>query len=93
MTESHSNTRLLTRAMLGRSVIAAFIVGGLAFGINHDPARLARRWDRAMWQQLGLSMIVPFVVSLASAVLTRREMLADRSGAPAPPTFDASSRR
>ena len=68
--------RLVTTSMLWRSVAASFIVGGLLFTINHDRSELVHQWTWPMWKQLGISMAIPFVVSLVAAILARREMLA-----------------
>ena len=64
--------------MWWRSVVASLVVGGLLFLINHDIATLLSPWTPSIWKRLALSMTVPFVVSLTSAVLTRRELLAAR---------------
>ena len=71
--------QLITRAMLRRSVITSFVVGSLLFTINHEFHVLVRPWGQNLWRQLGMSMVVPFVVSLTSAILTRREMRATAS--------------
>lgn len=89
--ESNSNTRLLTRAMFWRSVATSLVVGSVLFAINHEPTELAGDWTGAMWRQLGLSMLVPFAVSLTSAAMTRREILA--SGWTLRPARDSRSGR
>lgn len=66
---------LITRPMLRRSVITSFVVGALLFTINHEWRILLDPWPTLFWRQLGVSMVIPFVVSLTSAILTRREML------------------
>lgn len=73
--------RLVTRPMLKRSLATAVIVGGILFTINHELAALRQPWSALLWRQLGMSMVIPFVVSLTSAVLTRRELLASASAA------------
>ena len=76
---------LVTRPMLRRSVITSVVVGGILFTINHELRQLLVPWPALLWRQLGISMVIPFVVSLTSAVLTRRELRADgRSGRETP---------
>ena len=67
---------LVTRPMLRRSVITSVVVGGILFTINHEVRQLLVPWPALLWRQLGISMVIPFVVSLTSAVLTRRELRA-----------------
>ena len=73
---------LVTRPMMVRSVLTSVLVGGLLFAINHQRSALAPPWSPLLWRQLGMSMVVPFVVSLSSAVLTRRELI--RAGGATP---------
>ena len=65
---------LITKPMLRRSVITSFVVGSALFTVNHEWRLLVGPWPLFFWRQLGVSMVVPFVVSLTSAILTRREM-------------------
>lgn len=51
---------------------------------------LLHPWNGVLWRQLGLSMVIPFFVSLTSSVLTRRELLAGAS-AGTPRRADAPS--
>ena len=74
--------RLITRAMLVRSLVAAFVVGGILFVANHDGFALMHPWTLKMWKNFAFSLAVPFVVSLTSAVLTRRDLLAARQTEP-----------
>ena len=67
---------LITRPMLRRSVITSCVVGGILFTINHELRVLLHLWPATLWRQLGMSMVIPFIVSLTSAVLTRRELRA-----------------
>ena len=71
----------ITRPMLQRSLATAVIVGGILFTINHDMAVLRQSWTSVHWRQLGMSMVIPFVVSLTSSVLTLREFCGARGTA------------
>jgi hypothetical protein len=85
--------RLVTRAMLWRSVLAAVAVGGLLFLINRPSSSLLRPWSAAMWGQLAFSMLVPFVVSLASAIITRHELITKVGPVSPSAASDSASRR
>ena len=73
---SRFKSSFVTRPMLMRSLVTSGVVGGLLFTVNHEWRVLLDPWPAAFWRQLGISMIIPFIVSLTSAILTRREMLA-----------------
>ncbi len=68
-------TSLVTRPMLRRSLITSVVVGGILFTINHEWSALLSPWPPFFLRQLAFSLAIPFIVSLTSAVLTRREML------------------
>lgn len=65
--------QLVTRGMLVRSVVTAALVGILLFVINQG-RRVLEPWDVDLVARLGATTLVPFVVSLVAAVLTRREL-------------------
>ena len=90
MSQQFTVQSLITRPMLRRSLATAVIVGGILFAINHELPVLLHPWNGVLWRQLGLSMVIPFFVSLTSSVLTRRELLAGAS-AGTPRRADAPS--
>src|SRR6516165_3716526 len=61
-------------ATVRRACITAVIVGGVLIAINHGQAILASAVTRGRLIQMCLTVVVPYVVSTASSVSTRREL-------------------
>ena len=53
------------------------IVGAVLIAINHGPAILRGRVARSRLVQIVLTVLVPYTVSTASSVATRRELSRD----------------
>jgi hypothetical protein len=55
-----------------RGLIASAIVGTLLIAINHGSAILAGEVTKERWIRMGLTVVVPYVVSVVSSVATIR---------------------
>lgn len=82
----------VTAGMLRRSLLTALLVGLLLFAINQG-ARALGPWDLDLALRLVATMLVPFVVSLVSAVFTRRELERGRLGAAPASGWDTTRTR
>jgi len=60
------------RAIVGRALITAVVVGTLLTAINQGDALLGGRLEPDMAWRIGLTFVVPFFVSLVSSVQTIR---------------------
>ncbi len=68
-----------------RGLIASAIVGTLLITINHGSAILAGDVTKERWIRMGLTVVVPYVVSVVSAVSTIRPIrMRDAVGAARP---------
>ena len=61
-------------ATVRRALLTAVIVGTLLIAINHGPALISGELTRARLLQMGLTVLVPYLVSTVSSVSTRREL-------------------
>jgi len=66
-------------ATVRRALLTACIVGPVLIAINAGPAILAGRLTRTQVVQMGLTFLVPYLVSTVSSVATRREVNAGAS--------------
>lgn len=64
----------VTQGMLRRALSTASLVGGALFLVNSGDALLRDGMTGALALKLSVTLVVPFVVSLTSAVLTAREL-------------------
>ncbi|KAA0252315.1 hypothetical protein FBQ97_10600 [Acidobacteria bacterium ACD] len=62
-------------ATVRRAAVTAAVVGSVLVGINHGAAIARGEMTPARLLQAGLTVVVPYVVSTASSVSTRRELL------------------
>lgn len=71
--------------LLRRSLLTALLVGTLLFLGNQGRRAVDGPWTGELWARLAFTFAVPFLVSLVSGVITRRELEAERApGAPSP---------
>jgi hypothetical protein len=75
-----------------RAFLTALIVGMVLIVINHGSAIISHQLTRARLIQMGLTVLVPYVVSTVSSVATRRELGADKSEKKIPNARDATRR-
>ncbi|MBI2570349.1 MAG: nitrate/nitrite transporter NrtS [Candidatus Schekmanbacteria bacterium] len=73
--------RVVTRRMILRSVLTAVAVGGLLFAINSGAAVAREGMTSGLATKLLLTMLIPFLVSLSSAAITRHEMITQTAAA------------
>lgn len=64
----------VTPRMLRRAVITALLVGGVLFAVNSGDAVARQGLTAVLAAKLGVTMLIPFVVSLTSSAMTRREL-------------------
>ncbi len=57
-----------------RAAITALIVGSVLIAINHGPAIVRGQLSAFRGIQMGLTVLVPYIVSTVSSVATRREL-------------------
>ena len=62
-------------ATVRRALATAAIVGALLIAINHGDEIVQGEMTPARWMKVVLTFIVPYLVSTASSVATRRELL------------------
>jgi hypothetical protein len=55
-----------------RALAFAVVVGSVLIAINHGDALLAGEIDGTRWLKMGLTVLVPYVVSTWSSVLAMR---------------------
>ena len=79
-------------ATVRRACVTAVIVGGVLIAINHGQAILAGAVTRGRLLQMCLTVIVPYVVSTASSVSTRRELAGTSNPARNDPASGITSR-
>jgi len=75
--------RLAVRpSVVKRAIKYAVIVGVILIGINHLDAILKREVNRSRWLKMGLTVVVPYVVSTLSSVgaLRERELQGEKAG-------------
>lgn len=70
----------ITRGMLGRAVLTSLTVGGALFAINSGGALVQEGLTHMLLVKLTVTVMIPFAVSLTSAVLTARELATRVSG-------------
>ena len=63
------------RRVVRRALAFAVVVGSVLIAINHGDALLAGDIDGTRWFKMGLTLLVPYVVSTWSSVLAVRETL------------------
>ena len=61
-------------ATVRRALVTTLIVGVVLIAINHGAALLSGEFTRGRLAQMLLTLLVPYVVSTASSVSTRREL-------------------
>lgn len=62
----------LSPSIVRRGVKYAVGVGAILVAINHGDALLARQIEPARWLRIGLTVMVPYLVSTASSVAALR---------------------
>lgn len=67
-----------SRAVVRRALGFAVVVGAILIAINHGPAILAGEVDASRVFQMGLTVLVPYMVSTLSSVQAMRELGARR---------------
>ena len=67
-------------ATVRRALMTALIVGAVLTAINHGPAIVAGQLTRERAFQIVLTVLVPYLVSTTSSVLTHRELASNRGG-------------
>ena len=68
------------RAVVRRAAIYAFVVGTVLISINHGDAILRGQVDGLRMLKMGLTVMVPYLVSTFSAVGAMRQMRRGKSG-------------
>ena len=63
-----------TRSVVRRAAYSALIVGTILILINHSDALLRGELDAPRLFRMGLTVVVPYVVSTVSSVITIREL-------------------
>ncbi len=63
----------LTRAVVGRSVRAALVVGTLLTALNHGDLLLRGDAPPSLWWKVPLTYLVPFLVATYGALWAREE--------------------
>jgi hypothetical protein len=61
------------RSVLRRALISCVLVGVLLTAVNHGPQLARGELDAGLAAQVGLTMLVPFVVSVVSSVAAIRD--------------------
>jgi hypothetical protein len=61
------------RRVVRRALAFAVVVGSVLIAINHGDALFAGDIDGTRWLKMGLTLLVPYVVSTWSSVLAVRE--------------------
>lgn len=62
-----------TRSVVRRATCSAFIVGSILILINHSDALIRGELDTMRLFRIALTVIVPYVVSTVSSVITIQE--------------------
>ncbi len=68
------------RAVVRRALAFALIVGPVLVGINHADALVRGGVGARRWLQMGLTLLVPYVVSTVSSVLALRARRPAKAG-------------
>lgn len=68
--------RAVTWRMVRRSMLTALVVGGVLFAVNSADAVVRLGFTAGLVVKLGVTMLIPFIVSLSAAALTRLEVRA-----------------
>ncbi len=69
-----------SRAVVVRALGFAVVVGAILVAINHGAALLAGEVQGGRWFQIGLTVLVPYLVSTVSSVLALRDAGVDSGG-------------
>lgn len=73
MPEERSALRLaLDGAVVRRALLFAVVVGPILIAINHGDALLGGQLGAERWLKMGLTMMVPYLVSTVSSVAALR---------------------
>jgi hypothetical protein len=64
----------LQASVVRRAIAFAVIVGAVLIAINHGDALLAGDVSPVRWLKMGLTVIVPYLVSTVSSVLAVRSL-------------------
>jgi hypothetical protein len=73
MPEERSALRLaLDAAVMRRALLFAVIVGPILIAINHGDALIAGQIGGQRWLKMGLTLMVPYLVSTVSSVAALR---------------------
>jgi hypothetical protein len=62
-------------ATVRRATLTALVVGAILIAINHGDEIVRGEMTRTRWLKVLLTLIVPYLVSTASSVSTRKELL------------------
>ncbi len=76
----------LKPSVIKRALKYAFIVGAVLIAINHGDAVLRGDMPPTRWFRMGLTVLVPYVVSTLSSVGAMREI----GNKPSPPSVSTS---
>jgi hypothetical protein len=63
-----------SRSVVRRATISALVVGSILILINHFEALVSRQMGYTRLLQIALTMVVPYVVSTVSSVITIQEL-------------------
>jgi len=83
----------VTPRLVRRSLLTAVLVGGILFAVNSAEAVGQLGFTGALTLKLVVTMLIPFVVSLASAAAARLEMRAARDAGAGCAVGDAARQR
>ena len=61
------------RSVLRRALVSCVLVGVLLTAVNHGPQLARGEMDAGLAAQVGLTLLVPFVVSVVSSVAAIRD--------------------
>ena len=61
------------RSVLRRALVSCVLVGVLLTAVNHGPQLARGELDAGLAAQVGLTLLVPFVVSVVSSVAAIRD--------------------
>lgn len=64
----------LQKRVVKRACFYALIVGSILISINHGDAILRGEMDRVRWIKMGLTVLVPYMVSTLSSVGAMRDV-------------------
>ena len=75
----------LAGPVVRRALIFAVVVGSVLVAINHGDALLRGEVSGGRWLRIGLTVLVPYVVSTLSSVLALRDAAGGSGGDVSPP--------